>query len=100
MLGNLNDYLSKKNDTKYIVKSIDGLIDIDNLKNTIREDTTLISIMHVNNEIGVIQPIAEIGSIVAEARKSKQAPKVVFHCDAVQAVGRVPVDVKACGIDH
>ena len=46
----------------------------------------------------LIQPITKC-AIVAEARKSKKAPKVVFHCDAVQAIGRVPVDVKACGID-
>ena len=77
----------------------DGRIRLDDLKAALREDTVLVSVMYANNEIGVIQPIAEIGAIVAEARKSKQAPKVVFHCDAVQALGRVPVDVKASQID-
>jgi cysteine desulfurase len=77
----------------------DGRIRLDDLKNALREDTVLVSVMYANNEIGVIQPIAEIGEIVANARASKQAPKVVFHCDAVQALGRVPVDVNASKID-
>ena len=76
----------------------DERIRLDDLKAS-REDTVLVSVMYANNEIGVIQPIAEIGAIVAEARKSKQAPKAVFHCDAVQALGRVTVDVKASQID-
>ena len=77
----------------------DGRIRLDDLKAALREDTVLVSVMYANNEIGVIQPIAEIGAIVAQARKSKQSPKVVFHSDAVQALGRVPVDVKASQID-
>ena len=56
--------------------------------------------MYANNEIGVIQPIAEIGAIVAEARRVEtRNSKAVFHCDAVQALGRVTVDVKASQID-
>jgi cysteine desulfurase len=77
----------------------DGRIRLNDLKAALREDTVLVSVMYANNEIGVIQPIAEIGAIVAEARKSKKSPKVVFHSDAVQALGRVPVDVKASQID-
>ena len=77
----------------------DGRIRLDDLKSALREDTVLVSVMYANNEIGVIQPIAEIGAIVAAARKSKQSPKVVFHTDAVQALGRVNVDVKASQID-
>ena len=77
----------------------DGRIRLDDLKAALREDTVVVSVMYANNEIGVIQPIAEIGAIVAQARKSKQAPKAVFHCDAVQALGRVKVDVKASQID-
>lgn len=77
----------------------DGRIRLEDLKAALREDTVLVSVMFANNEIGVIQPIAEIGNIVSEARSSKQSPKVVFHTDAVQALGRIPVDVKACKID-
>ena len=86
-------------DVTFLEVESDGRIRLDDLKSALREDTVLVSVMYANNEIGVIQPIAEIGAIVAEARKSKQAPKVVFHCDAVQALGRVTVDVKASQID-
>jgi len=74
----------------------DGLIDLDDLKRAIvtegPEKTILVSIMFANNEIGVIQPIAEIGKICHEKG-------VLFHTDAVQAVGKVPVDVQAMNID-
>ncbi len=86
-------------DVTFLEVEPDGRIRLDDLKAALREDTVVVSVMFANNEIGVIQPIAEIGAIVAEARASKQAPKAVFHCDAVQALGRVPVDVKACQID-
>ena len=86
-------------DVTFLEVESDGRIRLDDLRAALREDTVLVSVMFANNEIGVIQPITEIGAIVAEARSSKTAPKVVFHCDAVQAIGRVPVDVKACGID-
>ena len=86
-------------DVTFLEVESDGRIRLDDLKSSLREDTVLVSVMYANNEIGVIQPIAEIGAIVAEARKSKQAPKAVFHCDAVQALGRVTVDVKASQID-
>lgn len=86
-------------DVTFLEVESDGRIRLDDLKAALREDTVLVSVMYANNEIGVIQPIAEIGAIVAEARKSKKAPKVVFHSDAVQALGRVTVDVKASQID-
>ncbi len=86
-------------DVTFLEVESDGRIRLEDLKAALREDTVVVSVMFANNEIGVIQPIAEIGAIVAEARASKTAPKVVFHCDAVQALGRVPVDVKACKID-
>jgi cysteine desulfurase len=70
----------------------DGLIDLDELRHSITPKTILISIMYANNEIGVIQPIAEIGRIAKEH-------KILFHCDAVQAVGKIPVDVQKDGID-
>ncbi|HXO87857.1 MAG TPA: IscS subfamily cysteine desulfurase [Candidatus Acidoferrales bacterium] len=70
----------------------DGLIDLDELRRAITPRTILISIMYANNEIGVIQPIAEIGKIAKEQ-------KVLFHVDAVQAVGKIPVDVHRDSID-
>ena len=69
-----------------------GIIHIDDLLNAITKDTFLVSIMFANNEIGSIQPIAEIGKICREK-------KIIFHTDAVQAVGHVPVDVKSMNID-
>jgi cysteine desulfurase len=70
----------------------DGLIDLDELRRAITPKTILISIMYANNEIGVIQPIAEIGKIAKEH-------KILFHVDAVQAVGKIPVDVQRDSID-
>lgn len=69
-----------------------GLVDLDGLKSAIQEDTILISIMHANNEIGSILPIREIGAI---AKKKK----IIFHVDAVQSFGRLPIDVKQMNID-
>lgn len=86
-------------DVTFLEVAKDGRISLDELKSALRENTVLVSVMYANNEIGVIQPIAEIGQIIAAARKSQQAPKVLFHCDAVQATGKIPVDVKADQID-
>ena len=69
-----------------------GIIHIDDLKKAIREDTFLITIMFANNEIGTIQPIAEIGEIAREKG-------IIFHTDAVQAVGHLPIDVEKIKID-
>ena len=72
--------------------SADGLIDLGALENAIRDDTVLISVMAANSEVGTIQPIREIGAIAA-------GRGIPFHTDAVQAVGKVPIDVKRDGID-
>ncbi|MDF2425472.1 MAG: cysteine desulfurase, partial [Nitrosopumilus sp.] len=69
-----------------------GLIDLDELKSTITDETVLISIMFANNEIGTIQNIAEIGKIAHEH-------DVLFHTDAAQALGHIPIDVKKMNID-
>jgi len=69
-----------------------GLLDLDVLKSTLREDTTVVSVMHVNNETGVIQDIAAIGEICRDR-------KIVFHVDAAQSVGKVVVDVEALNVD-
>ena len=76
----------------YINVDNNGIIDLEELKKSIRENTILISIMFANNEIGTIQPIKEIGEIA-------QKHKIVFHTDAVQAIGSVPIDVKELNID-
>ncbi|PFX17454.1 Cysteine desulfurase, mitochondrial [Stylophora pistillata] len=76
----------------YLPVMKNGLIDMDQLEAAIRPDTSLVSIMTVNNEIGVTQPIGEIGSL---CRKNK----VFFHTDAAQAVGKIPLDVNDLKID-
>jgi cysteine desulfurase len=70
----------------------DGVVDPADVSAALRPDTALISVMHANNETGVIQPIAEIGRIAREAG-------VPFHVDGVQVLGKLPVDVKALGVD-
>ncbi|MDD5559619.1 cysteine desulfurase family protein [Candidatus Methylomirabilis sp.] len=70
----------------------EGLIDPETVKRTVRTDTTVISLMHANNETGVIFPIAEIGQLARERG-------IVFHSDAVQTFGRLPVDVEAQGVE-
>lgn len=76
----------------YLPVDGNGTVDLDALKKAIRPDTAIISIMFANNEIGTIQPIAEIGKIARENG-------IVFHTDAVQAVGHEPMDVNAMKID-
>ena len=86
-------YLEKKGfEVTYVPVSDKGLIDPEDVKNAIRDDTALVTIMYANNEIGTIQPIEEIAAICKEK-------KVIFHTDAVQALGHVDIDVKKQGID-
>lgn len=88
------EYLEKNHgfEVTYLDVNEEGLINIDDLKNAITDKTILVTIMFANNEIGVIQPIKEIGQICRDK-------KVFFHTDAVQAVGNVLVDVKDMNID-
>lgn len=79
-------------DVTYLPVQTNGIVDLEVLEKAIRPDTLACSIIHVNNEIGVMQPIDEI------ARICKQN-KVFFHTDAAQSVGKMPVDVQASGID-
>ena len=76
----------------YLPVESDGLLDINKLTAAIREDTILVSIMAANNEIGVLQPLAEIGKICHEKG-------VLFHTDAAQAIAKIPLDVAAMNID-
>ena len=70
----------------------DGLLDLARLRDAIRPDTVLVSVMYANNEIGVLQPVREIGAICRERG-------VFFHCDAAQAFGKIPIDVDRDHID-
>ena len=76
----------------YLPVQKDGLVDLDDLKRAIDDKTILVTIMAANNEIGVLQPVAEIGKLCRERG-------VIFHTDATQAVGKVPVDVNRQNID-
>ncbi len=87
------EYLEKRGfEITYLNVDRDGLIDLEELKAAIRPDTILISVMFANNEIGTIEPIEEIGAIAKERN-------VLFHTDAVQAFGQVPIDVDKLHID-
>lgn len=76
----------------YLDVEPDGLVDVKKLEAALRPDTILVSIMMVNNEIGVIQPIAEIGELC-------RARGIIFHCDAVQAAGKLPIDLRTLKVD-
>jgi cysteine desulfurase len=76
----------------YMQPESNGLIDLAKLKDAMREDTVLVSIMHVNNEIGVVQDIAAIGELCREN-------KTIFHVDAAQSAGKLPIDVQELKVD-
>ena len=76
-----------------------GIIRLDDLNAALRPDTVLLTIMWANNEIGTIQPIHEIGAVIRERRATGQNRHLWFHTDAVQATGRVPVNVDDAGCD-
>ena len=87
------EYLQKRGfEVTYLNVDEDGLISLAELERAIRPDTILISVMAANNEIGTIQPVAEIGAIA-------KAHQVLFHTDAVQAYGHIPMNVEECHID-
>ena len=76
----------------YLPVQKDGLVDLEDLKRAMDDKTILVTIMYANNEIGVMQPVAEIGKLCHERG-------VIFHTDATQAVGKVPIDVNKQNID-
>jgi cysteine desulfurase len=76
----------------YIPVGREGIVDPEEIRRALKPETILISVMHANNELGTIQPIEEIGRIAA-------AVDVLFHCDAVQAAGKLPLDVNRLGVD-
>ena len=79
-------------EASYLDPEQDGLLDLEKFKAALRPDTVLASVMMVNNEIGVIQPIAEIGEIC-------RSKGIIFHCDAVQAAGKIPIDLQKLKVD-
>ncbi len=82
----------------YLPVSHGGVVEVDDVRRALRDQTTLISIMTVNNEIGTIQPVSEIAAMLRERRDAGQS-HLHFHTDAVQAVGKVPVQVRDLGVD-
>lgn len=90
---NLSKHLAKNGyEVTEINVNEDGVLDLDELESSIREDTAIVSTMFANNETGVIFPIEKIGKIV----KEKGA---IFHCDAIQAIGKIPVDMSNSTVD-
>jgi cysteine desulfurase len=76
----------------YLPVNSDGLITVDQVEEAIRPHTVLITVMHANNELGTVQPLAEIGKFAAQR-------DIYFHTDAVQSAGKLPLDVKTLGVD-
>lgn len=76
----------------YLDPKADGLLDLKVFEDALRDDTTVVSVMHVNNETGVIQDLAAIGQICRDR-------KIIFHVDAAQSAGKVPIDVEAAKVD-
>ncbi|MEJ5368773.1 MAG: cysteine desulfurase family protein [Bryobacteraceae bacterium] len=83
---------ARRRDATFVPCGGDGRVDPGEIRRALRPDTVLISVMHANNETGVLQPLEEISAIAREAG-------VLFHSDGVQAAGRIPVDVRALGVD-
>jgi cysteine desulfurase len=86
----------------YIKPTKEGLIKVDDIKKAIKPNTMLVSVMYVNNEIGTVQPIAEIGSLLANIntqRSDDKLPRIIFHTDATQAINYFDCDVNALGVD-
>ncbi|MBQ8994722.1 MAG: cysteine desulfurase [Oscillospiraceae bacterium] len=92
VLNTLNSLKSEGFDITLVNVSNDGIVRSEDIKNAIREDTCLVSVMYANNEIGTLQPIREIGSICKERG-------ILFHSDAVQAVGHLPIDMSEEPVD-
>jgi len=88
------EYLQREKgvDVTFLTVKEDGLVDLNELKSALRDDTLLVSVMFANNEIGVLQPIAEIGKLCKERG-------IFFHTDAAQALGKVPINVEELGVD-
>lgn len=92
ILHTLDELKKQGFEVTYLPVYENGIVKVEDLKNAIRPDTVLVTIMFANNEIGTIQPVEEIGKICREKG-------IIFHTDAVQAVGHLPIDVEKMNID-
>ena len=92
VLDTVRDLERQGFEATYLQPQDNGLITIEQLAEAIRPDTILVSVMLVNNEIGVIQPIAEIGELC-------RSKNIIFHCDAAQATGKLPIDLEKTKVD-
>ncbi|MEC7471422.1 MAG: aminotransferase class V-fold PLP-dependent enzyme, partial [Pseudomonadota bacterium] len=87
------DYLAEQGfDVTYLTPDAQGLVSVEQITNALREDTILVSVMHVNNEIGVVQDIEGIGNLCRQH-------SIVFHVDAAQSLGKMPIDLQALPVD-
>ena len=87
------DYLMEQGfDVTYLAPDAQGLVSVEQITNALREDTILVSVMHVNNEIGVVQDIEGIGNLCRQH-------SIVFHVDAAQSLGKMPIDLQALPVD-
>lgn len=98
------EYLAKKEGCDLTVVPVDdeGLASVDAIVRAIKPETILVSVMYANNEIGTVQPLAEIGAMIKKVNKERSVaklPRIYFHTDACQAAGALPLDVKALGVD-
>lgn len=89
------EYLKEQGfDITYLPVNAEGVIDINNLRNAITDETILVSVMYVNNEVGSVMPVKEIANAIAEIN-----PKIIFHVDAIQAYGKYEIYPRRMGID-
>jgi cysteine desulfurase len=89
-------------DVDYLQVDRYGMVDPVDIKKTIRDDTIFITVMHANNEVGTIQPIADIADIIRQENHSRALQnrhRIYFHTDAVQTFGKIPIDVDSLGVD-
>lgn len=94
VLNIFKDLEKRGYEVDYVNVSPEGIVDMENLKNLVRNDTILVSIMYVNNEVGTIQPIDRISATLKTSGRN-----IALHVDAVQAFGKIPVDVRKIGAD-
>ena len=92
VLNSCRELESEGVEVTYVRVGSDGVVDPDDIRRALRPETVLISVMHANNELGTVQPVEEIAAVAREAG-------VLLHSDGVQAAGKIPIDVKALGVD-
>lgn len=98
VLNSCADLESRGWKVTYLPVHSEGIVRIEELRAALTDETVLVTVMHANNEIGTIQPIAEISRLIRERRAAGQS-HLFFHTDAVQTVGKIPVDVRDLGVD-